>query len=479
MSLQRLLKGLLPLIILLFSIGCTKVKNTDIGADLLPAIDNVNTFDTSLSVTVENFFTPDSLLPVMTRTYTGSIGEFVLGHLANDPMFGSTTASIFYELKPTEYPFSYQNTPDSLYLDSVVLSLKWKYTFGDTLGTQKIDVFKVTQYLRPDTAYPITATATYGEWMASKTFSPSILDDSIQLAKYKVTNQLRIPLDNSFGRKLLSFDTASATSPLKNDSLFRDFFKGFALVPQQLNSSNALMTFDMDDTTTNLRLYYQYIKNGKRDTTYKTFTFNNLKYGGAINQIARKYNGSEASTYINKKGKDSLVYIQTAPGTYANIRIPSIDEFKKKKGNVIIHLAELSMQEVVTPARRADVFTPPPFLYLESFDSSNKAYIPFVADGFSAGTFDPPTFGGMKKNSVDPQGNIVSRYAMNITRYLQGIITRNTANLPFRLNAPYNVYYKDINLSFNLNHLCRGGVVLGGGSHPKQPMKLRVVYSKL
>jgi hypothetical protein len=173
------------------------------------------------------------------------------------------------------------------------------------------------------------------------------------------------------------------------------------------------------------------------------------------------------------------VYIQTAPGTYANIRIPSIDEFKKKKGNVIIHLAELSMQEVVTPARRADVFTPPPFLYLESFDSTTNAYIPFVADGFSAGTFDPPTFGGMKKLSVDPQGNIVSRYAMNITRYLQGIITRNTSNLPLRLNAPYNVYYKDINLSFNLNHLCRGGVVLGGGSHPKQPMKLRVVYSKL
>ena len=129
MSLQRLLKGLLPGIILLFSIGCTKVKNTDIGADLLPAIDNVNTFDTTLSVSVENFFTPDSLLPVMNRTYTGAIGEFVLGHLSNDPMFGSTTASIFYELKPSEYPFYYQNTADSLYLDSIVLSLKWKYTF--------------------------------------------------------------------------------------------------------------------------------------------------------------------------------------------------------------------------------------------------------------------------------------------------------------------------------------------------------------
>ena len=479
MSLQRLLKGLFPLIVLLFSIGCTKVKNTDIGADLLPAIDNVNTFDTTLSVSVENYFTPDSLLPKMTRTYTGAIGEFVLGHLANDPMFGSTTASIFYELKPSEYPFTYQNVRDSLYLDSIVLSLKWKYTFGDTNGVQKIDVYKVNQFIRPDSAYPITSSATYDELMSSVTFSPSSLDDSLNLRTYKTNNILRIPLSNSFGKILLSWDTISLKSPLKNDSLFREYYKGFALVPQKLNSANALMTFDMDDTTTNLRIYYQYVKNGKRDTTYKTFTFNNLKTGGAINQISRKYEGSEAASYINKKQRDSLVYIQTAPGTYASIKIPAIDQFKKSKGNVIVHLAELSMQEVVTPSRRADIFTPPPYLYLEAFDSTNNYYIPFVSDGFNAGTFDPPTFGGMKKLTVDPFGNIVSRYEMNITRYLQGIITRNSPNLAFRLTAPYNVYYKDLNASFNLNHLCRGGVTLGGGSHPTQRMKLRVVYSKL
>ena len=476
---MRLLKGLLPILMLAAVIGCTKVKNTDIGADLLPDIDNVNTFDTTLSVSVENFYTPDSLLPKMTRTYSGAIGEFVLGHLANDPMFGSTTASMYYELKPSEYPFTYQASRDSLYIDSVVLSLKWKYTFGDTNGVQTIDVYRVNEFIRPDSSYPITASASYDELMSSITFSPSILDDSVNLRTYKTKDILRIPLKNSFGKVLLSWDTISLKSPLKNDSLFREYYKGFALVPQKLNSANSLMTFDMDDTTTNLRLYYQYVKDGKRDTVYKTFTFNNLKLGGAINQITRKYEGSESSSYITKKQKDSLVYIQTAPGTYANIKLPAIDAFKKKKGNVIIHLAELSMQEVVTPARRSEIFTPPPFLYLEAYDSANNYYIPFVSDGFNAGTFDPPTFGGMKKLTVDPLGNIVSRYEMNITRYLQGIITRNSPNLAFRLTAPYNVYYKDLNVSFNLNHLCRGGVTLGGGSHPTQRMKLRVVYSKL
>lgn len=479
MSPRSLLKGLFPLFFFLAIFGCTKIKNTDIGADLLPAIDNVTTFDTTLSVKVENSFTPDSLLPRMTRSIYGGIGEFVLGQLSNDPLFGSTTASIFYELKPSDYPFTYQNIADSLYLDSIVLTLKWKETYGDTNGIQTIDVFKVNQYLLADSAYPITSSASYGELMTSRTFAPNILNDSIPLAIGKTTNQLRIPLPNTFGKQLLSFDTASSTSPLRNDSLFRAFFKGFALVPRKLNSSNALMSFDMDDTTTNLRMYYQYIKNGKRDTTYKTFTFNNIKSGGAINQIARSYANSEAFSSINKKQGDSLVYIQTSPGTYAKVRIPAIDEFKKKKGNVIVHLAELSMQEVVTPGRRSDVFTAPSYLYIESIDTSGNVYIPFIADGFQAGAYDPKIMGGIRKNSADPKGNIVSSYAMNITRYFQGIITRNTTNYPLRLQAPYNVYYPSLNSSFNLNHLCRGGVVVGGGSHPSQRMKLRVVYSKL
>ena len=476
---RSLLKGFFSLFLTFLFIGCTKVKNTDIGADLLPVADNVNTFDTTLSVRVDANFTPDSLLPKVSRDIYGGVGEFILGHLNNDPLFGTTTSSMFYELKPPEYPFYFQNVPDSLYLDSVVLSLKWKYTFGDTNGIQKIDVYRVNEYIRPDTAYPITASVGYGEWMGSRTFSPSVLDDSLFLNFQRTKNLLRIPLKNSFGSALLAWDTAVQINPFKNDSLFRAYLKGFALVPQKLGSANSLMTFDMGDTATNLRLYYQYVKNGKRDTTNKTFTFNNLRAGGAINQISRFYENGEAKKIISKKQSDSLVYIQTSPGTYATVRIPAIDEFKKRKGNVIIHLAELSMQEVITPGRKSDIFEPSPYLYMDVIDTANKVFIPFVADGFQAGTYDPTLFGGMKKFSLDPANNIVSRYAMNITRYMQGIITRNAVNYPIRLQAPYNIYYPSLGTSFNLNHLCRGGVVLGGGSHPSQRMKLRVVYSKL
>lgn len=479
MSLQRLMKVFSPLLLLIFSIGCTKIKNTDIGVDLLPEIDNIKTFDTTLSVSVQGDFTSDSLLPRVSRDVYGEVGDFVLGQLSNDPVFGATTASIFCEMKPSEYPFQFQNVPDSLYLDSVVLTLKYRSTYGDTNGVQGVDVYRVTDFIRPDTAYPLSASVPYGELLGSTRFAPSVLNDSLYLGTFNTKDQLRIPLKAVFGRSLISFDTGFAKGPLKSDSLFRNYLKGFAIIPQKLSSSNALMTFAMDDTTTHLRFYYRYVKNGDLDTAYKTFSFKNLKPGGAINQIKRSYENSEVRNIINNKLSDSLVYIHSTPGTFAKISMKAVDAFKQRKGNVIVHLAELSMQEVLTAGKRGEIFPAPTYLYIEGIDSSAKSFVPFIADGFPGGTYDPTFFGGMRKTTLDPKNRTVSRYAMNITRYIQGILTRNNTNYPLKLHSPYVVSYSSSVTSFYLNPLCRGGVVLGGGSHPTQPMKLRLVYSKL
>ncbi|MEY3577610.1 MAG: hypothetical protein RL394_1195, partial [Bacteroidota bacterium] len=96
-------RSLLKVLVFVFSIAffsnCTKIKGTDIGAGLLPAIDNINTFDTSFEVVASTFTTPDSLVPRLGRDVNGNAGQFILGHISNDPQFGKTTASIFMELK--------------------------------------------------------------------------------------------------------------------------------------------------------------------------------------------------------------------------------------------------------------------------------------------------------------------------------------------------------------------------------------------
>lgn len=480
MSIRTLLKGFAAVIFLFTFSRCTKIKGTDIGLGLLPPIDNIITFDTTFEVVANTFVTPDSLLPRLGRDINGNQGQFVLGHISNDPQFGKTTASIFFELKPPSYPFYFENVPDSLFIDSAVLCLRWTNTFGDTNAIQTINVHRVLDPIKSDSAYYTSSNVRFGEVLATKTFSPSILNDSLYLFRQNLNNQLRIRLNDDWAKKFLSFDT-TGRSPYRNDTLFREFFKGFALVPQTAGSSaNALMSFAMSDTATQMRLYYRYNKNGKQDTTYKNFVFFNGVLGGSLNNIARSYNGSEASQHIGIKPRgDSLIYLQTAPGTYSMLRIPGLDEFKRKKGNVMVHLAQLSMEEVVTPGRRPNLFQAPEYLYAEMQDTANGKFYPFLSDGFLNSKFESYLFGGVRKFKNDGQNNLVSYYNMNITRYLQGIITRNNPNLSIRLTAPYSIRYEDLFITFALNNLCRGNVVLGGGNHSTRKMKFRVVYSKL
>lgn len=465
---------------LALAIGCTKIKSTDIGADLLPAIDNIITFDTTFEVVASTFLTPDSLLPKLGRDVNGNAGQFILGHISNDPQFGKTTASIFFELKPDNFPFAFEAVRDSLTLDSVVLCMRWTNTFGDTNALQQVNVHRVTELLKTDTVYNTGTSVRFGELLGTKTFAPSVLNDSLYLFKQTIDRQLRVRLNNNFGRSLLSFDTTSG-SPFKSDSLYRDFLKGFAIVPQvNATAANALMSFAMSDTATYLRIYYKYQKDGKTDTTHKSFTFNTLYGGAGVNNIVRSYNGSEASSHIGLRPRgDSLLFIQADPGTYSLLKIPGIDEFKQKKGNVIVHLAELSMQEVPTPGRRPTIFTTPEYLYLEMLDSSSKRLLPFLSDGFLNGKFESYLFGGQRRYISNRSNNLVSAYKMNITRYMQGIVTRNNPNLQLKLFAPFSLRYEDLFITFALNNLSRGNVVIGGGNHATDRIKLRVIYSKL
>ena len=174
-----------------------------------------------------------------------------------------------------------------------------------------------------------------------------------------------------------------------------------------------------------------------------------------------------------------MVYLQAAPGTYALLQIPGLNEFKQKKGNVIVHLAKLSMEEVETRGRRPSLFGTPEFLYLEYLDTVSNTYSPLINDAFLDGQFEPIFFGGQRNYVKDFSNNLVSSYDMNITRYIQGIITKDNPNFKLKLYAPYSVRYENLLIAFALNNLARGNVVLGGGNHSNKKMKFRVIYSKL
>ncbi len=98
------------------------------------------------------------------------------------------------------------------------------------------------------------------------------------------------------------------------------------------------------------------------------------------------------------------------------------------------------------------------------------------------------------EKEVAPYG-IVKAYSFDISRYVQGIVTRKDSSYTLRLSAPSNdsvrytaPYPQPITASTFFvvpsiaNNLADGRVRLGGGGLPRENqlrMRLRIVYSKL
>src|SRR3954451_21807842 len=94
--------------------ACTKIVSTDIGGDLIPSVDAVNTKEMYLDVVSKNV--KDTVTSIPT-SYIHALGY------TDDPLFGKTTASINVQLKPTSFPFNFPVSEDSLYFYSLVMVL--------------------------------------------------------------------------------------------------------------------------------------------------------------------------------------------------------------------------------------------------------------------------------------------------------------------------------------------------------------------
>lgn len=476
-----------------FITGCTKIESTTIGSGLIPPIDGVTTLDTTLDVFTNNYFNnTDSLL-----VYKSD--DHVIGIINNDPIFGKTSATTYFELKPTQYK-NYFPGGSSLIADSAVLILSYKGFYGDSTIPQTWEVREVTSEIKNDSLYPVaTQFPVAGSVLGSKTINIPSLRDLINDVYENASNQIRIKLSSSFASRLMKQYDLLPNHPYESDSLFRLSFKGFAVMPASGSAGNALIKINLLDSNTKLALFYKY-KSSETATTYDT-TVSYFRYStggsvipvsGSANHIKRDYNGSEVKKFVeNASENDSLVYIQTSPGTFATLKIPGL----RNLPNSIIHLAELFTYQVPEASGLEKVLTPPRYLLLSAYDSVNKVKTNIPND-YIVGTSgnNIQTFGGyLLDQSV---GNLVVKaYRFDVSRYVQGIVTRKDSSFTLRLSAPTNdslvytppypsntitsKYY--INTS-NANNTVDGRIRLGGGGmftgNPFR-MRLRIIYSKI
>ncbi|HUS01758.1 MAG TPA: DUF4270 family protein [Chitinophagaceae bacterium] len=466
----------------LLSWHCTKIDSTNLGGSLIPPVDNVNTFETILNVVANNI---DSVPFGKDCGVIYPTDDQALGYIGNDPYFGTTKATMYAEFKPL-YPFTFLGLKAERTLDSIVLVLGYKKAFGDSMNPQSVRVYEIATTtaspFKPDTStcsvYPFNPVA-----LGSAIYAPAGLKDTITLRNIfmdsSANHQLRIKLSASLGLRLLSQDT------IRTDSAFREVLKGFAIVPE--NIGNALSYFNLEDFNTKLAVYYKF-KNttGKIDTTVNYFRF--TAAANSANNIVRNRNGAEMNSFTNTKNPagDNFIYLQTAPGSYAELKIPGLAGLS----NRIVHRAELILEQVYSPLPVNQLFSPPDFLYLDIKDS---IYHPIPCD-FSViqGQPDIISFGGYK-TIVKVSGQNIARYTFTLSRYIQRLITNKKSIPTIRVRAPHYIlnpagYVDQCNAGvapffYPLNNIAEGRVKLVGGTYSpgtsSNSIRLRIVYSNL
>jgi Domain of unknown function (DUF4270) len=494
-------KRILPLAITaitlfsLFGWNCTKLDTTDIGSDLLPAVDNVHTFDTILNINTTQGFFNDS-------TTIGKTEDYAVGSISNDPLFGLTKASIYMQLKPPFYPYYFSNAGDTIVaLDSVVLCLKYTGFWGDSLMPIHLVVQEVNDLQFGIDSVNTENTTAYkpnpGATLTSADIDVRTLGNYIKLnnGRDSVINQIRIKLPASWAAQLFNRDSIKANganNAYYSDSLYRRFYNGIAVIGG--GGGNGLIYVNLADTATKLEINYRrkaFGAGGVVDSVYSSFRLNSSFADNAANAPA-----SNTSDYILRSRSGPVLssspsehYLQTAPGTFVNLHIPGLAGLS----NRIIHRAEIIVEQTPPVTGLDDILSAPNFLYLDLKDSgtANK-WKPIYFDLNTAELYDPdyttlipymPTtinyqyYGGYRRSKADG----MKYYNINISRYVQQIVTDHKPVYDMRLYAPFNLSYPQYSTAFipYSNNIAFGRVRIGSGSNTNYPLRLRIVYSKL
>jgi hypothetical protein len=459
-------------IIILFYSSCSKIDTTDLGNELIPAGDNVDTKEIVFNVITDNKLFNDT-----TRMLDDE--DHGVGIIENDPEFGKTTAVTYSSFTPTNYGVHPFTKRDSVTIDSVVLSLGYSSTFGDSNAIQQFEVRQINTSIKSfkDSLYFLNAPDfdVYPQLIGNATVNYKSLNDTVVYKNGKDTiitgRELRMKLDTSWARQFVNFDTTNA---YKNDTVFKQNFAGFEIKASDASASkNAIAYFNLSDNDRTRITFYCRVRNsGKTDTIAPFFTYTNDPHANIIHRTPA--NGYLANVN-NSTENDEKLYIQSTPGSYATVKIPQLDTF----ANSVIHRAELIMEKYPSVDESYRI---PQYLFVNalspSLDSAFTIRNDFVITNTAPG-YDLNILGGTFRNN---------QFVVNLTRYVQSIVTKKFRNFTLQVYAPFTTqpYYMPATSDEAGNKIgiiidrpvAAGRVVLyGGGSTDPKRMRLRIIYS--
>ncbi len=432
----------------LFISSCTKELDS-VGMDLI---------DDQLDLTFQTIL-PISAYTQIEDSIPSSIANLQLLGIYNDPVFGKTLASIYTEALPQSIPFDIPGTvsPESIVVDSVVLSIAYGGYFGDISTYQQLSIYELEDTVPAGTIYSNRQLAHKPEPLYSNQFLPKP-NDSIQQIRALDTVLLpphaRFNLPLSFGRKFI--DNSGVTSDLTSYQEYRGFFKGFYITVEDNSNPGAIVYFNLQSTLSRLEIHYHFILENDTIATSYSFPmydqlnrryshFDNFDYTHASEEIQQQIFQGDTVAGIER------TFVQSMSNFRTKIWLPEPEDLiDNSSGQIAINSARLYLP--IDAELLQDDFDYASRLILLRGDE--KGDIVNLTD-FELGV---AYFGG----ALDEDKK---EYSFNISRHFQKVLSGETPNYPLFLRA-----------SNSFENASRA--VLKGPSREENPMRLEIRYTQ-
>ncbi len=414
-----------------FVLGSCKDESSVLGLDLYPEGDQPNIEALNLRNIHSYVVTEDSVVAAGT-------GANLLGIL-NDPEFGITHASFYAQVRTSSNNIDFGNNP---IIDSVVLGLGAVNVFGDSTYAHDVSIYEVVEDISDDSSYYSNVSFQI-EPTPLGTYSGSIYvdgSDSISIGGEEMPNHLRLPLDNSFGQRILD---QSGLSTLDDPDAFLEYFKGIYVRAESSTPAQGagnLIAFGLTGNLSKITLYYHtddqdslsfdlvISDNSARVNHYEHDFSNTVELQAALNDTA-------------SAGKD-MFYLKSLGGVRPIILLPNLVDLQEKGA---LNNAHLVVPVIDNPN---EVVDQPTRLSIVQIDSTGKSL--FLPDFFD----NEVLLGGFYSESKNA-------YTFNITRHIHQVIQEEVENRPLAFVA-------------NGGAILANHVILGGVNHPDPSKRIRL-----
>ncbi len=354
----------------------------------------------------------------------------------NDPLFGSTTAGFFAQLRLSGVNVDFGTAP---VLDSVVLTLAYYNYYGDTVTPQKFSVHEVSEALSKDHDYASNTAIASDPGNIGFCTRLHHINDSVSVSGVNKAPHLRIRLEDGLGERLLAMSSAGY---LQTDDTFLPQFQGVYVTGEDNLSSGtgSIVYFDLLNLQSGMTVYYNH------GTAY-TFPFTDKS--ARINHFSHKFGTTEVGKQLAGSATDTArIYLQGACGTTARIFFPDLVRLADS-GKVVINKAELVLK---VASGTTDQYAASSKLLLGRVDDAGANQV--LEDQFGGNAY----FGGSYNADL-------KQYSFNIAKYAQGLIDGSFTDHGLRILTAGSA-------------VSAARTVLNGVNSTEGPIELTIIYTR-